>query len=284
MKFLILLMIIVGVSFASSGDKYYFNMKKHAFEYYDHSQEKKAIAYVKSFLKAYPQNIRAKNLLAVFYYWQGQKNEAKKLLKDILKVQDFKPARKLLAKIDQSYHPKRVSKISHDNVKQDLDYMLKYVRQNPQNTTDRKFLVNYFISVNDTENAIKMAKEVLSINPDDIEMLAFVKKMGESLPLKTTTDTTSTQTKDKAISILNDYYQSKSYDRFINLYKALNDKREYIPSYIHLQALNAAVSLHKYPLAKQILLENNFEPSVHLQEFKELIDQKLKLANLYLVD
>lgn len=284
MKFLILLLIVVGVSFASSGDKYYFNMKKHAFEYYDHGKEKQAIVYVKSFLKSYPKNIRAKNLLAVFYYWQGQKDQAKKLLTDILKVEDFKPAKKLLAKIDKSYHPKTFSRKSNNSVEKDLDYMLKYVGKNPENIADRKFLVNYFISVNDTKRAIAMAKEILRVNPDDIEMLAFVKKEGVVTPEKSITPVQSAQTKDEAIAILNDYYQANSYDRFINLYKALNDKREYIPSYIHLQALNAAVSLHKYPLAKKILLENNFEPSVHLQEFKELIDQKLKLANLYLVD
>jgi len=284
MKYLILLLIVVGVSFASSGDKYYFNMKKHAFEYYDHGKEKQAIVYVKSFLKTYPKNIRAKNLLAVFYYWQGKKDQAKKLLTDILKVEDFKPAKKLLAKIDKNYSPKAFSKKANNSVEKDLDYMLKYVRKNPENIADRKFLVNYFISVNDTKRAIAMAKEILRVNPDDIEMLAFIKKEGVMPTKNYTKPVQSAQTKDEAITILNDYYQANSYDRFINLYKALNDKREYIPSYIHLQALNAAVSLHKYPLAKKILLENNFEPSVHLQEFKELIDQKLKLANLYLVD
>ncbi len=283
MRYLLLLLLMIQFSFALNGNDAYFKMKKSAYTLYDHGQEQKAITYVKSFLKVYPKNIRGKNLLAVFYYWQGEKNKAKKILKEIVRVQRFKPAIRLLQKIDKDYKLTQTKTVQSD-VKHDLEYMLKYVQKDPTNIIDRKFLVNYFISINDKKHALKIAKEVLRINPDDLEMLSFLKQNGAAIPKDTKIAQQTTQTKDKAISILNDYYQNKAYDRFINLYKALNDKREYIPTYVHLQALNAAVEMQKYPLAKKILLENNFQPSVHLQQFKELIDQKLRLANLYLVE
>ncbi len=287
MKILVVLLVSWHLLYGASSDEVYFQMKKEAYYLYEHSQEEKALDSVKAFLKEHPQNVRAQNLLAVFYYWMGEKLKAKEILEKIVAKQKFAPSVELLAKINYSLAPKSTEKKSDKQEKlsakksiqnalsEDLAFLLDYVKKNPSNIVDRKFLVNYFLSANDQENALKMAREVLSIDPNDIEMLMLLKKAGVKSVTKEKLHDAPSQIRDKAISVLNRYTRNKEFRRFINLYMVLVDKREYLPRYIHLDALNAAVELKEYRLAKKIMLENDFPNTRHLREFRALLDEKL---------
>ncbi len=292
MKILVVLAIGLCFLFGANGDKAYFKMKKEAYYYYEHSREGEAFKIVESFLKKYPQNIRAQNLLAVFHYWNGDKLKAKKILEKIVKREKFAPALELLSKINASIAPKKSLKKDknktalkqrreriENNLSEDLAFLLSYIEKNPLNIVDRKFLANYYLSANDEKNALKMAKEVLKIDPNDIEMLMLLKKAGVKPPQRETAHQMPSEIRDKAIFVLNRYTRNKEFRRFINLYMVLIDKGEYIPGYIHLDALNAAVELKEYSLAKKIILENDFPNTKHLKEFQALIDEKLRFSS-----
>ncbi len=291
MKILVMLLVGMHLLYGANGDKAYFQMKKEAYYLFEHSQEKRALERVNDFLKNYPQNLRAQNLLAVFHYWLGEKQKAKEILEKIVSKERYAPSVELLAKIKFSEKSESQNKKSQIKVEkkvklsskksiqsalsEDLAFLLDYVKKNPSNIIDRKFLVNYYLSANDLENALKMAKEVLSIDPNDIEMLMLLKKAGVKSATKTKLNDAPSQIRDKAISVLNRYTRNKEFRRFINLYMVLVDKREYLPRYVHMDALNAAVELKEYGLAKKIMLENDFPNTKHLREFRALLDEKL---------
>jgi len=276
MQKFILLLLCIQFIYGGASDHKYFVMKKKAYYYHEHNMEEKSLQTVKNFLKEYPDSIKGRNLLAVFYYWQGATNKAKIILENILSSNDYKPAKNLLAKINASSvqkNPTRAS-IKYD-LSHDLASLLQDIQADAHNIVDRKYLAHYYISINDQKRAQKMALEVLAINPDDVDMLSIVKEK----PMNSTNLYTDVQ-RDKIMDILDHHYKDKAYQRYLNLYTALNDNLEYIPTYVHLNALEVAIEVKAYKIAKKILIENNFPKSSYLTQIKQLIDQKISYASL----
>ncbi len=99
MKKLVIIFLWIQIVAVSLYAQSYMDMKKVALKYHKRGQAQKALYVVKKFIKKDPSDYRGKNLLAVLYYWNGDKNRAKELLKEIVSETDFPDASKLLIKI-----------------------------------------------------------------------------------------------------------------------------------------------------------------------------------------
>lgn len=296
MKILLILLLSVYMLYGENGSEAaYYKMKKTAYSYYESGKKEKAYKTVKNFITGYPQSARAKNLLAHFYYWEGKIEKSKKLLEAINDKKVLPEAKRLLARIETSLTKQKVAvqkaktenktvqknrekKSDHDNLKKDLAILLNEVKADPANVHDRILLMHYFVSGNEMEQVKQLAKEVLEIDPENIETLAFLKEHAISLEQKQITLDNSKYKMDKIVTVLNRYTEQKAYRRFLNLYNALNHQNIYLPEYIHLDALNAAVDLQEYRIAKKILLSHDFPVTPHMRELRALLDQRLKVA------
>jgi hypothetical protein len=304
MKLWMAWLLVVGLLHAAADQdvsKAYLSMKKEAYRYYENAQQQKAIKKVKAFIDQHPESLRAQNLLAVLYYWEGQKSEAKSVLKKLLAQGELPEARRLLSQLQKSSATKKgvrknkqvaaetKRKKAKKEVKdpkqrftEDLAYLLNYVKKHPHRIEERKFLLHYFLSINDKKRANAMAKEILAIDPDEAETVALVRRKGLDLTTVKRADTASLRPdarRDKIVALLNEYKEQGAFKRYLNLYRALLERGEYLPKYIHLDALNIAVETKAYHLAKRILVENRFKNSPHLRQLRALLDRKLNVAS-----
>ncbi len=103
MKILIILYIISQLAMSVNADnsfREYLKIKGKAYELYENGDDKGAITTVKRFIDKYPKSKNGRNLLAVFYYWQGDLSKSKALLHAILKDEEFPQSLALLQKIE----------------------------------------------------------------------------------------------------------------------------------------------------------------------------------------
>ncbi len=292
MKILAMLLLSLQFLAAAGPGADYLAMKKQAFHAYEHGKPQKAVQQVKAFIASHPESLYAKNLLAVFYYWQGEREKARIILEKIVSKSDFPEAKRLLVRIGRKAKKSRnakksvhksvkddIAKETHrkDTGKDDLSFMQSYILAHPNDAASRKVLLNYYLSVGDTSHAREIAQELLRIDPDDVETLALVKNEGIEVPSAQNGQHDDRQ-RDKLVTLLHRYKSEKAYSRFINLYQALTSQNAYLPQYIHLEALEVALELKKYNVARRILLKNDFPSTPHLRQLRALLDRKLKMA------
>ena len=302
MKLWMVWLTMAGMLYAAGVSKSYLSMKKEAYRYYESGQQQMAIKKVEDFISEHPESLRAQNLLAVLYYWEGRKEDARKSLQKLLAKGDLPEARRLLAKLEkgsvrtkqkkeqlttattaEKQKAKTESKDPKQKFEEDLAFLLNYVKNHPHSIEERKFLLHYFLSVNDKVRANRMASEILAIDPDEPETLAVVRKnrLDKAVEKKAQLDARPDSRRDKIVALLNEYKEQGELQRYLNLYRALLERGEYLPEYIHLDALNTAVEMKAYRLAKRILIENSFKNSPHLRELKAMLDRKLNVASAF---
>ncbi len=285
----------------------YLTMKKEAYRYYEHNQKKRAFDTVEAFIAKHPKSLRAQNLLAVLYYWEGRTEDAARLLRKLLKKGNLPEAKRLLARIEKKVparmkpkdekvvtksagnakgakatgNKKQNSEKRKEKFQDDLAFLLEYIAKHPERIQERKFLMRYFLSVNDRKEAKRLAGEILSIDPDEAETLRLAKANGIdiSLPAKETVAAKPDSRRDRLVSLLNSYKEAGRYDRYLNLYRALTERGEYLPQYVHLETLDIAVQERAYRLARRILMQNRFKNTPHLRQLRALLDRRLNIAS-----
>jgi Flp pilus assembly protein TadD len=296
MKVLILLFgLLLMYGYGDDAGLDYYVMKKHAYSAYEQGKSDAAISMVKRFIDTHPRSLHAQNLLAVLYYWQGEKAEARRVLEKLLKKSDFPQAKRLLARIGTAKKDHEVKKAGEmaKKVQQvarkdqncskmqsrldDLQFMQSYILTHPDDIESRKVLMHYYVSVGEKAEAAVMAKEILQIDPEDRETLALLQDAWLNVDGETEESRPDAK-RDKLVALLQRYKNAQAYSRFLNLYQALINGHAYLPKYMHLEALNIAVTMQKYRLARRILMENDFPVTAHLRELRALLDRKLRVA------
>ncbi len=126
----------------------YMDMKKVAYRYHERGQTNKALSVVKNFIKKNPKDYRGKNLLAVLYYWNGDKSSAKELLEDIVSKTDFPDASKLLIKI--LYQQREYNNVIY--------YATSFLKKHKNNAVKRRLAASYK-KVNRVKE-VKIAKKI----------------------------------------------------------------------------------------------------------------------------
>jgi len=260
----------------------YVKMKKEAYALYDNDKTEDAFIVVKEFLRKHPQSTRAQNLLAVLYFWNGDITQSKKLLQTILVKENFPQALALLKRIEKkegralnrpskaatkSVVKKSERKISTSN----LTYLINKIKKDPNDALSRKILALHYEKIGNTKQANYFARSVLRIDPDDNEMASLLKSENVS-------PYTSKSTVKRALRKLDELYAAKSYNRFMNLYSALENNNVVMPTSTHVNALYSAISLQQYEKAKSILHIYRMPKSKYLAEIEVLIDEKLMMS------
>jgi len=284
MKFLLILFLTWQGVVAHAGEANYYAMKKIAYRYFDGGKSAKAILYVEEFIQKHPESYRAQNLLAHFYYWEGKKEQSRKILEKVVQKSDLAEARRLLKRLQKvSVAKKRKvpksaqqhSSKKREDISSDLAFLLEYVKTHPFDVENRKFLMHYFISVNDTKAAQKMADEILRIDPNEPETLRLLKESGSPAQGYAAQNAASQPKVDKIVSVLNNYFVQRKYRRFVNLYNAVLNQSVYLPEYIHVDAVRAAVEIKAFATARRILLQHDFTPGKHVRELRVLLERKM---------
>jgi len=275
MKILIILSMMFHLSLslsANGGYKSYMDMKQKAYKFYDKKEEAKAFWVVNDYIKKHKKSLRAKNLLAVLYFWSGDIERSKNQLNKILRKSRFPQSVALLRKINESSSQrttsnKRVKGIS----KSELRYLSNRVKKRPNDALSRKILALHYKRVGDTKKSKYFAMESLKINPDDREMLSMIS--GER-----NKKTYANSTVSNALKKLDYFYNKKDYDRFINLYSSMENNSIMIPTSTHVKALECAIAIQDYEKAKSIMLFYRMPNSKYISEIEKLIDEKILLS------
>ena len=283
MKILIIVSLILQLTttlWADMSYTQYISMKDRAYTLYENGDKRAAFSSVKEFLKSHPQNIRAHNLLAVLYYWSGDLAQSKVILQNILKYEKFPQAVALLKKIEKKEGKSLkvasakvpLKKLSKNPVA-DSDNLLALVsniKKDPNDALSRKILALHYEKIGNSKQSTYFANSVLNIDPDDMEMLALLKS-------KNITPDHSKERSVKAFRKLEDFYNGREYDRFMNLYSSLENSNVLMPTHMHVNALYCAIELGKYKKAKSILHIYRMPKNKNIAQIEELIDEKLLL-------
>ena len=294
-KIIVLVFVLHFTTLLFAGDSFdqYISMKKEANKLYENGMTDDAISLVKDFIKQHPKSTRSQNLLAVYYYWNGDFVKSQALLKSILKKEDFPQAASLLKKVEQkigktdfSQTKKRVktkvatkSVIKNKTAKTpkkmtiDLISLVDKIKNDPYDINSRKILSHHYDKIGNSQKAIYFANEVLKINPDDKEMLSFLKRNDIKK-----SSTASSEVLTKAVKKLEILFKNGSYNRFMNLYNSLEHNNVVMPTQIHVDALYSAISLKQYKKAKSILHIYRMPKNKHITEIQKLIEEKLLLS------
>jgi tetratricopeptide (TPR) repeat protein len=289
------------ILFADKNYDQYVNMKKEAYKLYENDKTDDAIRYVKKFIKMHPYNIRSQNLLAVFYYWNGDFAESRSILKSILKKEDFPQAASLLKRVERKIGKTKLSqtkktvktkvvkksitkkKIAKTKAPKkmtiDLLSLVNKIKNDPYDINSRKILSHHYDKIGNSQKAIYFANEVLKINPDDKEMLSFLKRNDIKK-----SSSASSEVLQQAVKKLEILFKNGSYDRFMNLYSSLEHNNVVMPTQIHVDALYCAISLKQYKKAKSILHIYRMPKNRHIAEIQKLVDEKLMLSRFASAD
>ena len=270
MKILIIVSIIFQLSTALLADNsfnQYLKMKKETYSLYEDGDQKGAITHVKHFIEKYPKNVNAQNLLAVLYYWSGDLSKSKELLYAVLEQEQFPQAKELLQRVLKAQ--KTTEKVQKKNSSTfDLDFLLQKIKNDSFDIISRKILAKHFDNIGDKKQSQYFANEVLKIDPDDKEMLSFLK-------IKDSKSSNSKEIIKKSFKKLDDFYAHKQYNQFINLYNSLENNNIVMSTKIHIDALYCAIELKQYKKAKLILNIYKMPRNKYIQEIENLVDEKL---------
>jgi len=278
MRIVIIAFIVLQLSTLLWADKnfnQYLKVKNIAYELYESGNTNEAILYVNEFINKSPRNIRAQNLLAVLHFWKGNYKKSEYILKNILKKEQFPQSVLLLKKIEKkTKKPSTIKKVvvkksSQIALTKDLQFVMQNIKNNSLDTKNRKILVYHYDSIGEKKQALRLANEVLKINPDDAQMLRFINRKNTSFA----TDNTI----KKAYKKLDEFYSKQEYSRFLNLYNSLERNSIDIPTQIHINALYSAIELKLYKKARSILYLYRFPQNKYISEIEDLVDEKLLL-------
>jgi len=293
MKKIIILAFVLQFTtllFAADSFDQYISMKKEANKLYESGKTDDAITLVKNFINQHPKSIRSQNLLAVYYYWNGDYVKSQALLKSILKKEDFPQAASLLKRVEKKIgkeKPSKIKKVAKTKVIKkrdektetskkmtiDLISLVNKIKNDPYDIKSRKILSQHYDKIGNSQKAVYFANEVLKINPDDKEMLAFLKRNDIKKSPRA-----SSEVFKKAIKKLEVLFKKGAYGRFMNLYRSLEHNNVVMPTQIHVDALYSAISLKQYKKAKSILHIYRMPQNRHIAEIRKLIDEKLLLS------
>ena len=144
-----------------------------------------------------------------------------------------------------------------------VSYLQAFAQENPSDIKSREILLKHFYKLNDKKNILKYSKEIYNLNPNDTVLASIL----NSLDLKIKTK--------RLNQVLSTYLQNKDFIKYINLYQALNDTKQTIPNYYHVNALYCAVMSNHFKLAKKILKRDDLPMTPHLSQIMRILDQKL---------
>lgn len=291
MQFLIIVLILFHTSttlFAKESFERYMSMKKEAYALYEKNQKDAAYKSVHAYLKEEPKSQRAKNLLAVLHYWDGDFEISKRLLQEVLAQGAYPQAKALLTRVNEklvnvqplqqrvvSNNAKstRPAKQSASNIPtDDLMLLVKKIRENPNDALSRKILSQHYAKIGNTKQALFYANQVLEINPDDVEMIAYLRSDDEIPP-----NLTAKKNVSKALDKLDLFYKNRAFARYINLYNALEHNGAEMDTEYHVNALQSAIELEQYERAKSIIQLYKMPKSKYLSEIEKMVDEKLLL-------
>lgn len=278
MKILIIVSFIMQFTLLSADINYvqYTHMKEEAYSLYENYKTEESLTVVKDFISRHPKSIRAENLLAVLYYWNGNLSKSKEVLYSILSKKEFPQAAALLKKIERkdgkrSNSSQKVSKkIIQKTSISNLMHLVNKIKKDPHDALSRKILALHYEKIGNTKQSNYFANAVLKINPDDEEMLSLLKS--KNLSVYTTKDTAN-----KALKKLEYFNDRKEYNRFMNLYISLENNNIVIPTQIHVNALYCAIELEQYEKAKSILHIYRMPKNRYISQIEKLLDEKLLL-------
>jgi tetratricopeptide (TPR) repeat protein len=267
----------------------YFSMKKEAYSLYHSGKHTKSKEFVKRYIEKNPKDVRAKNLLAVLYYWDKEYLKAKNLLEEILSKREFAQSRELLAKVKKRL-PKRFEKKTATNrsLKEsttrltiepkpsnpiDLNYMIEYVKKHPKDFESRKTLSKYYYKIGEYEYAYKFAKEAYTLKKDK-ELKNFINTLHKKIESEKSKNVIKNDREDisKALAI---YERERNYTAYFNLYRTLMSKGVTLSESEHATALYAAILLKEYKEAKNIVNSGVLHKSEKVEELSELLDRRL---------
>ena len=283
MRYLVILLLIWQGFVAHADEASYYTMKKVAYRYFEGGKSAKAVRYVQAFIEKHPESYRAQNLLAHFYYWEGKKEQSRRILEKVVQKSDLAEAKRLLKRLQKISVSKKRQKgksakqsafTKSEDLSSDLAFLLEYVQTHPFEIENRKFLMHYFISTNDTKAAQKMAQEILRIDPDESETQRLAKKMGWLSKTFLPHNVISLPKMKKIVSVLHKDFAAHKYHRFINLYKALLDQNASLPKSVHFDAVEAAVEIKAFALARKILQQYDFTQEKDVRELRAMLDRK----------
>jgi tetratricopeptide (TPR) repeat protein len=276
MKFFIIVSLIFQLSttlWAEKNYKEYMKVKDIVYELYENGDKKDAISYITSFISKHPESLRAKNLLAVLHYWNGDLDKSKTILRGILKKEKFSLSVTLLQSIAQR-EGTTVQQIlgskreTTKSLTDDVKALIASVKKNPKDFVSMKILAKYYRSIGDIDEANYYADKVLEIDPDDSSMIAILRDDDTSLK-------NSKHMVEKAMDKLEFYHLNGQYDRFMNLYSSLEHNNIMMPTKIHVDALYSSIALGDYKKAKSILHIYRMPQSKYLTQVETLLDDKL---------
>ena len=286
---LVLLMLQLSTTLLASGTfEKYLSMKKEAYSSYESGNSKNAYELVNKFIKKYPKDVRAKNLLAVLYYWNGDLSKSKSILLSILERENFTQAATLLKRIEKK-EGKRAVRVTTNSKKiknkksskkssttADVTFLLDSIKRNPNDIISRKILAKYYKKIGKNSEVQRLASEVLRLDPDDADMLVLLddQKIQSPKIAKQVVEKSDKRT-HKAIAKLNYFYKYEKYNRFINLYNSLENNSVIMPTSIHVKALYCALNLGDYKKAKTILYIYRMPKNENIKKVEELIERKL---------
>ncbi|MCH9813664.1 MAG: hypothetical protein K0U47_06935 [Epsilonproteobacteria bacterium] len=277
--FMALLLYVSTFSYAQNSLKSYESIKKEAYTLYDLGHKKQAIEHVMQFVQQNPKSMKGQNLLAVLYYWSGNYKRAKIVLKSILQQGEFPQVRVMLEKIEQkegvslpikSNNNQSVSKFK--DTQEHLISLVKKVKSDPLDIKSRKLLALYYEKSGNNTQALYFAQEALKIDPDDSQMLTYLKSKDQKVNIYASKDR-----KAKALEKLETFYTQKQYAKFMNLYSALEHNNVRLPTEMHVNALQITIDLKKFQKAKTILHTHKMPNSRYMPEIEKLLDEKILL-------
>ncbi len=274
---MVTLLVASSTLFAQS----YWEMKKEAYQLYKGGDKKEAMRLVDTFIVKHPKEYKAKNLLAVFHYWSGDKLRAKRLLEDIVAHTNFPEAAKLLKKISKktpSYKAHSVENKKSETA--DLDYLLSQIDKNPNNIQNRVLLAQFYMKTQNLQKAYDLAYEVLEIDPHHKKMKRIVQHLKKRYKLSYigTINDESVVNKSQAKAQLRKLHKQKRYNAYYNLYQALRDADVMFSKEEYIDILHTAIMIGKYKEAETIIKKGLVPVNKYTLKVQLLLSKKLSHA------
>ncbi len=293
-----LLIWVISATVLLANAQNYYEMKKEAKALYKRGDKSQAIALTKKFIKAHPSSIRAKNLLAVFYYWSGEYDKAKEILTKLVSKHHFPEAEKLLQKIeakssskphtststkvkktskqrDRKREAKRETLLKKEKLPLDLQYILEQIEKDPKDLISRVILANYYFKTKAYKRAYTLAKEALKLDPNNEEMLKIARAIKPIHPSKRQKSKRSSIREDISKKLAR-FEREKNYLSYLNLYRAIVDNRIKLSKHEHAMALYSAIEIGDMNEAKKIIDSGVLPDNRRTREIKKLLKKKVK--------
>jgi tetratricopeptide (TPR) repeat protein len=142
----------------------YTSVKKAAYKAHKSGRYQEAIKKTKEYIKAHPKSIKAKNLLAVLYFWSKDYKRAKEELDNILAKSDYSESKKLLRLVDKKL--RKISKQTDRRKRYTLwkaDKDLLPSKDTPKTASNLKSMKNS--SISDKSEIVRENSSHLVIEP-----------------------------------------------------------------------------------------------------------------------